>query len=108
MAFRKLGKSRVMASYVPLYEKRMSVVPETDKNGNVNNRVVFTDVQVNDEDYLKDLPRKEEYTLSNLLEAGVPLNQVDVNDLMQTNLVSQLENLDVAKGILKDTKITEE
>lgn len=99
-------------SYEPLrrvVEKVIRPVTEMDnETGSISTRVQFDTVDVSDDDYVKDLPLWEEYTLPNLVAAGVPLEQLSVNGLLSKNLDSQLNGLEVANDslakILKEDK----
>lgn len=75
-------------------------ITEMEENGNVNVRVRYEDVDVSSDDYVKDLPRLEEYTLSNLMSAGIPLEQLNVSGLMSGNLDTMLNQIDYGQELL--------
>lgn len=81
-------------------ERKQVVVPEMDDNGNTFNRVSYKDIDVSSDDYIKDLPRLEEYTLSNLMAAGIPLEQLNPSGLLSGNLSTTLARIEQGKAVL--------
>lgn len=79
----------------PIVEKRF--LPQDTENGKL---VLETEVDVTSSDAVASLPSAEEYTLENLIRAGVPLDEVpsqvltpsDV-DSVNTALSSALDSL---------------
>lgn len=78
---------------VKVYEKVSKQVSEV-VDGQERTKVVFEDVDISTDDYIKDLPRFEEYSLSNLLAAGVPLEQMNVQGLLAGNLATTLDRVE--------------
>lgn len=77
-------------------------VSELDELGNLKTKVVYEDVDVSSEDYVKDLPKLEEYTLSNLIAAGVPLEEMNVDGLLASSTSAVLDKVELGKAILNN------
>lgn len=74
-----------------------SVVPEMDKYGAVRQRVVVEKVPLEKINEDMSAVRCEDYTLENLLKAGVPLDRINTQNLIHSNdkskIAEKLESL---------------
>lgn len=70
------------ADSTKVIEPSAQTIAEQDENGTPVNRVVYLPVDYTSKEVEKSLPDAKDYTLENLLSAGVPLEQVAVSSLL--------------------------
>lgn len=63
-------------------ESTAQTISETDELGIPIHRVVYLPIDYTSDDVVKSLPDAKDYTLENLLAAGVPLDQLSVSNLL--------------------------
>lgn len=85
-----------------VYEVQQRFKTELDEHGNEITKTSYETVDVSDDAYIADIPKWEEYTLSNLLAAGIPLEQVNTEGLLSSNVSDALDKIELGKQILNN------
>lgn len=73
----------------PVFVRAEQNVSQVDEHGNVIEKVIYEKLDSTDPDNFPILPSVEEYSLSNLLNAGVPLEQIPVGSLLGSDSIDQ-------------------
>lgn len=70
------------------------VVAQRSENSKfVSSVIVKTEVDVCSDEYVKDIPTPEEYSLENLLTSGVPLSVIPTKDMLNSTDVDEYNAL---------------
>lgn len=72
-------KTWSLAESTKVIEPVSRTIPEKASDGTPCERVVYTPMDFTSKDAVKTLPTAQEYSLENLLSAGVPLEQLSVS-----------------------------
>lgn len=75
-------KTWSVADSTKVIESTAQTISETDELGIPIHRVVYLPIDYTSNDVEKSLPDAKDYTLENLLAAGVPLEQLSVSTLL--------------------------
>lgn len=85
-----------------VYEVQQRLKTELDERGNEITKSSFETVDVSDDAYVADIPKWEEYTLSNLIAAGIPLEQINTEGLLGSSVSDALDKIELGKQILNN------
>lgn len=85
-------------------EPSAQTIDEMDENNNPVQRVVYLPVDYTSKEVEKSLPEAKDYTLANLMAAGVPLEQVAVSSLL--NPTDFATNQRLAENMINSINIT--